>query len=282
MKLGDRIELALMALIDAICARRPPPRPDRERLKGCRIISHRGEHDNRRVFENTLPAFDAAAAAGAWGIELDLRWTRDLVPVVIHDPSPARVFGHPLEVAGAAFPDLRKRCALIPALSEVVGRYGGRVHLMIEIKREAYPDPGRQNRVLAETLAPLTPQKDYHLISLAPEMLRRITAVPREAFVPIARLDTPGFVRLALREGWAGAAGHYLPMRGLLIRRLHAAGLKAGTGYSDTAAALIREVNRGVDWVFSNRAADVLRQVAAIQSASNRAAWALPFSSSTK
>ena len=36
----------------------PRNAPDREKLKNCRIVSHRGEHDNRSVKENTFAAFD--------------------------------------------------------------------------------------------------------------------------------------------------------------------------------------------------------------------------------
>jgi glycerophosphoryl diester phosphodiesterase len=269
MNLGDRIESKLMALIDALYARRPQPWPDRERLNNCRIISHRGEHDNRRVFENTLAAFDAAVAGGVWGFELDLRWTRDLEPVVIHDPGLDRVFGRPMVVAEATLAEIRQTCPLVPTLEEVVGRYGGRAHLMIEVKREIYRDPEEQNRVLAETLAPLSPGRDFHLISLSPEMFRRITDFPRQVFVPIARFDCAGFGRLALQAGYAGVAGHYLLMRAAVIRRVHAAGGRVGTGYSQSRFGLFREINRGVDWVFSNRAAALQRMLAGLQSASN-------------
>jgi len=63
MHLLDRVENALMALSEALFARWPRSCPGSERLKHCRIVAHRGEHDNRRTFENTLAAFDAAVAA---------------------------------------------------------------------------------------------------------------------------------------------------------------------------------------------------------------------------
>ncbi|MFV8833671.1 glycerophosphodiester phosphodiesterase family protein [Aquisalimonas sp.] len=56
-----------------------------------RIIAHRGVA--RSYPENTLAAFEAAVAAGADGIELDIQLTADGVPVVLHDPSLQRTTG---------------------------------------------------------------------------------------------------------------------------------------------------------------------------------------------
>ena len=47
------------------------------------IIGHRGVPVV--ALENTLPAFEAAIAAGADGIEFDVRLSSDGVPVIIHD-----------------------------------------------------------------------------------------------------------------------------------------------------------------------------------------------------
>ncbi len=47
------------------------------------VAAHRG--DSYNFYENTMPAFLAAEAAGADMIETDVRLTKDLVPVLIHD-----------------------------------------------------------------------------------------------------------------------------------------------------------------------------------------------------
>ena len=93
MKFLHVLENSIQALLDAFYALWPQPSPDIEHLINCKIVSHRGEYDNQMVFENTLAAFDQAKAAGVWGIECDLRWTRDLQPVVIHDSDLLRMFG---------------------------------------------------------------------------------------------------------------------------------------------------------------------------------------------
>src|SRR5918996_1994440 len=48
------------------------------------VVAHRGASSSTP--ENTIPAFEEAARAGADVIELDVRLTRDGVPVVLHDP----------------------------------------------------------------------------------------------------------------------------------------------------------------------------------------------------
>jgi glycerophosphoryl diester phosphodiesterase len=50
-----------------------------------KIIAHRG--NKRYTPENTMAAFISAASYPIDGIEFDIQWTKDQVPVVIHDPS---------------------------------------------------------------------------------------------------------------------------------------------------------------------------------------------------
>src|ERR1044071_5156380 len=95
-------------------------------------IAHRGMP--RRVRENTLPSFEAALAAGADGIELDVHATADGVVVVHHDP---HVAGG-VEIARTAWPDLQRtakaRGLEIPTLAEVCELVDGRSELFVEIK----------------------------------------------------------------------------------------------------------------------------------------------------
>jgi len=82
----------------------------------CKIVSHRGEHDNKTVFENTIAAFDRVKKAGVWGIEFDIRWTKDLRPVVFHDRTLQRVFNSNIELNKVTLAELKEQCNLIPSL----------------------------------------------------------------------------------------------------------------------------------------------------------------------
>ena len=257
MKLFSLIENGLERVIDGFFAIWPQPFPGSERLRRCKIISHRGEYDNRVVFENTMSAFDAVREAGVWGLEFDVRWTKDLHPVVIHDPDLMRVFKVDLDVSDVNLDTLKAKCPLVPRLSDVIQAYGRKLHLMVEIKSEDYPDPERQNRILAESFSDLKPQIDYHLVSLTPAMFDLISFAPKSAFMPIAIWNISQFSRLAREKKMAGVAGHYFLIDRRTLSRHHRIGQHIGTGYPGSKNCLFREINRGVDWIFSNNAAEL-------------------------
>lgn len=255
-------EKAFHRLIDFIYTHIPQPKPAKARLQQAQIISHRGEHDNRAVFENTLPAFDAALAAGVWGIEFDLRWTRDLQPIVLHDHNFERVFNSSASLNGLTLAQVKTRFPLVPTLAEVIARYGKKMHLMLEIKAEIYPDPAHQNRVLENILAPLTPQTDYHLITLSAPMFTIIEFASPQTMLPIAQLNVDQVSRLALAHGYGGMLGHYFFLSAKRIENHRQKGQQIGTGYAKSFNCLLREVNREVTWIFSNNAVELQKCIA--------------------
>jgi glycerophosphoryl diester phosphodiesterase len=247
MNVLHNLEAGLLKLVNGFYAVRPQPFPGNQRLNACKIISHRGEHNNTDIFENTLAAFDLTAENNVWGIECDLRWTRDLQPVIIHDPDLIRVFGIDATVCEVTLAELTSACPRVPSLQDVVQRYGKRLHIMLEIKEEVYPDPVHQNRV--------------HIITLRPQMFRVITFVPESTFLPIARFNVSELSQLARRENYGGLAGHYVLLTQATLDKHHAMRQKVGTGYIGSKACLFRELNRGVEWIFSNNAAAMQKLV---------------------
>ena len=250
----EHLQSALMSAIDLAAAVVPRKVPSQAALHQCKIISHRGENDNREILENTLPAFEAARAAGVWGIECDIRWTKDLVPVIHHDPGCERLFGDPVALASLEFAELRERFPRIPALRELIEAFGGNTHLMLEIKAEHYPAPERQKAILQATLSSLTPGEDYHILMLAPELATRVDFLPRSVCYLVAELNAARLSRHALENGFGGLTGHYLMLTENLRQRHVAAGQRIGTGFIHSRNALFRELNRGVEWIFSNEA----------------------------
>jgi glycerophosphoryl diester phosphodiesterase len=119
-------------------------------LDGRFVIGHRGNATHAP--ENTLESFRQAAALGVDAIELDVRLTRDGVPVVIHDPTLGRTTDRGDAVAdislarlrradagamftpdaGASFP-YRGRGLTIPTLRDVLDVTRG-IPLLIEVK----------------------------------------------------------------------------------------------------------------------------------------------------
>jgi len=248
------IENAFLRSADALFRLYAQPRPAAERLAGCRIISHRGEHDNRQIIENTIPAFRAAVAGGVWGIEFDVRWTRDRRPVVIHDPDTRRLFGRTIRIRQTDFRVLKSACPLIPSLEEVVQTFGRRVHLMVELKHERFQDIGEQRRALQAHFTGLAPVDDFHLMSLTPEVLDVFDVVQVAARLPIAQANVGAISRLAASKPFGGLLGHYLLVTDALVGKHTALGQNVGTGFIDSVNCLFREVNRHITWIFSNRA----------------------------
>ena len=113
------------------------------------LVGHRGYP--RRFPENTLVSIEAAVAAGARYVEVDVQLTRDLVPVLFHDENIRRVCGREGAVSRYTFEELRRFPASepgrfgtryaherIPALTELATLLARRpdVTAFIELKRE--------------------------------------------------------------------------------------------------------------------------------------------------
>jgi glycerophosphoryl diester phosphodiesterase len=257
MKISNTLEARLRQILDHFYARWPQAVPSIDRLEQCKIISHRGEYDNLNVFENTFSSFDRAKAQDVWGIEFDLRWTRDLYPVAIHDSDLRRVFGLNFGIRQATLAELKSRCPLVPSLAEMIQRYGKKIHLMIEIKAEHYPDPVGQNRILEELLSPLEPEEDYHLLTMTPEMFNIIGCVPRSAFLPIAHFNFSQLSKLAIAQNYSGFAGHYVLLTKSRLKKHKELKQKMATGYVNSKNCLFRELNRNVEWIFSDNASEL-------------------------
>lgn len=130
-----------------------PPRP--------RLFGHRGA--SAHYPENTIPAFQAAIAAGAPYLELDVWATRDGVVVAHHDETLLRLCGDPRGISDVTLPELKTLDAgfgfspdglnrpcigqgiTVPTLEEVFAAFP-EAFFNIEIKQES---PTIEARVLA-------------------------------------------------------------------------------------------------------------------------------------
>jgi glycerophosphoryl diester phosphodiesterase len=242
------IDTMLCRLVDCYYSCKPQKRQALARHP--KLVAHRGEHDNRTVFENTLAAFDRAMGLGAWGIELDIRWTKDGHPVVIHDQDCRRVFASDLRISQATLVELKERVPLVPTLAEVIERYGTSLHLMIELKTEPYqPD---YPAILYDHLQPLKPCADFHILSLNLALFRYISEFPSTVCLPVAEKNVRKFSRAAMTNGYGGLTGHYLLLNNRLVDQHRQLGQCIGTGFISSRNCLFRELNREVEWIFTN------------------------------
>ena len=114
-----------------------------------RNFAHRGLHSpDKNIPENSLPAFAEAAAAG-YGVELDVRLTRDGALVVFHDDDLSRLCGREEKVEALTLDEIRELRLFvtefgIPLLSEALEILGPDSPVIIELKR------GSRNTELCE------------------------------------------------------------------------------------------------------------------------------------
>lgn len=226
-----------------------------------RIVAHRGLH--RSFPENTIGAFEAAAAAGADGVELDVRLTRDHVPVVIHDLEVDHylegvrgyVFDHDLADLQAA--PIRGSPAgapqRVPTLEEVLAAFAGRIGLEVELKD---PGPDLVHEV-ARVLEPFhaassgievtsfEPAALSAIASLAPALWTCLLAAASKPWMTPAMLShrVIGQARLAS----AGAVHlHHSQLDGAVVGAVRDAGLEVHAWDVNDEAALARASRFGV------------------------------------
>ncbi len=118
-----------------------------QQLQVEQLIAHRGYA--LRYPENTLPAVAAAIDAGARGIEIDVQFTADLEPVLMHDETLVRTAGIDRKIFDMTLEDVRKidvceqarlgdvhSPARVPTLGEFAGLLAANAHVAayVEIK----------------------------------------------------------------------------------------------------------------------------------------------------
>ena len=101
------------------------------------IIAHRGIYDNKKIVENTIPAFKKAITKG-YAIELDLHLSKDNKVIVFHDDTLDRLTDKKGKIESLPLEEINKlkllNVASIPTLEEVLELVKGKVPLLIELK----------------------------------------------------------------------------------------------------------------------------------------------------
>ena len=135
--LGSLLSAVLLCFLAFLYLAAPGRRPGvMEKYKKIKY-AHRGLH-GESIPENSLAAFAEAKRAG-YGVELDVRLSRDGRLVVFHDDTLLRMCGVDGKVSDYTYGELSKMRLLgtdekIPLFSQVLDLLGGEVALLVEIK----------------------------------------------------------------------------------------------------------------------------------------------------
>lgn len=232
------------------------------------VIAHRGASAD--FPENTLPAFDAALAAGADAMELDVQRSRDGVAVVWHDRSLKNVGLPRRRVAGLTARELATLDAgawrgapwtPIPTLEPVLTRYGARLPLLLEVKlRGGRPAMGR-HRALAAQVADAVAAHGLTGSALVLSFGAYALAAAR-ARVPdltcVLNLDRAPAAGPGLKRRLEPLFGLCLNVRALsadFVNAVHDLGRPVLVFTCDTPAQVDRCLAAGVDGIVTNRPA---------------------------
>ena len=243
--------------------------PEIERQNRPLIVGHRGAAAQHP--ENTLDSFEAAIAAGADIVELDVRLTADGVPVVLHDADVGATtdgtgFVHHLTLAEVKRLDAsggRGSRAEVPTLRESLELMSGRVGVDLEVKNlpgEPGFDSPREEaaRACLSMLDEVSFAGDVLVSSfnwLSIEHVRRADPGVSTGFLTTASIDAWAALRYVRDRGHAYVLPHVgaiLEEAGAFVRRAHDEGVRVGTWTVDDPAEVERLFAAGVDAVATN------------------------------
>ncbi|MFD3699539.1 glycerophosphodiester phosphodiesterase [Streptomyces sp. NPDC058646] len=210
-------------------------------------VAHRG--DPYRVRENTLASVRSAFARGADAVEIDVRLTRDGVPVLLHDESLQRLWGHDVrldEVTAAQLDELTQ--GGIPTLRAALMAAGpGR--LMIDL-------PGATEEAVRTVVGQVREcgarERTYYCAGPRSMLALRAADPGAEIALTWTTLSPP---RRVLTDA---VAPRWLNYRFGLVSReltdaLHRDGLLVSAWTADTKRTMRSLLRAGVDSVTTNR-----------------------------
>ncbi|MEU9320764.1 glycerophosphodiester phosphodiesterase [Streptomyces sp. NPDC048295] len=219
-------------------------------------VAHRG--DPYRVRENTLPSIRSALGRGADAVEIDVRVTLDGVPVLLHDSTLKRLWGHDVRLDRLTRQELTELTrGGVPTLHEAL-LAAGEHRIMIDLPGSTDGSVPRITDVVRECGAG---ERVYYCAG--PDAMLRVRAADPDAEIAMTwtTLAPPRVTLLdAVRPRWLNYRFGLVDRD--LTDRLHRDGLLVSVWTADTRRTMRRLVRHGVDSITTNRI-DVLRDVLA-------------------
>ncbi|MGV9252264.1 glycerophosphodiester phosphodiesterase [Streptomyces sp. NPDC003697] len=211
-------------------------------------VAHRG--DPYRVRENTIASLRSALDRGADAVEIDVRLTRDGVPVLLHDDTLSRLWEHDRPLRSMSADEVRELTAgRVPTLVDALAATdGSRVMLDLPggpglpaVRRivGAVRDCGAQDRV-------------YYCAG--PETMLAVRAADASAEIALtwATLAPPRAGLLAaVRPRWLNYRFGLVTRD--LAARIHRDGYLLSVWTPDTRRSMRRLIESGVDSITTNR-----------------------------
>lgn len=209
------------------------------------IIGHRGA--SAVALENSLAAFEAAIAAGADGIEFDVRLSRDGVPVIIHDDTLQRTHGLRRRVADLTVEELRG--VRVPSLRDLFELMtGNSLILCLEIKGSS--------PVLAERCCELVSEfafEDRTIVECFDlNVIKNIRALKTAALFEPRIYTDQSLIDRSLKVGASVLALHHRLAKPSLVEKARLAGLRVVVWTVDDPVWVARAQAMGIEALITN------------------------------
>ncbi|WP_405649032.1 glycerophosphodiester phosphodiesterase [Streptomyces sp. NBC_00019] len=211
-------------------------------------VAHRG--DPYRVRENTLDSLRAALELGADAVEIDVRLTRDGVPVLLHDHTLKRLWEHDRPLRSLSSDEVRGLTdGRVPTLAEALAVAEG-ARLMLDLP--GTPDVKAVRRVVDVVREGGAEDRVYYCAG-APAMLAVRAADPAaEIALTWTSLAPPRPALLAaVRPRWLNYRFGLVDKA--LAERVHRDGYLVSVWTPDTVRSMRRLIAAGVDSITTNR-----------------------------
>jgi glycerophosphoryl diester phosphodiesterase len=216
-------------------------------MRSVTVVGHRG--DPYRAGENTLPSIASAIERGADAVEIDVRLTEDGVPVLLHDDTLKRLWGHDRLLSGLSHERLRELTRDgVPTLRDALLTAGDH-RLMLDL-----PGGNEESvRAIVRTVRECGAGERVYYCAGAVAMLRVRAADPdAEIALTWTSLAPPRPVLLdAVRPRWLNYRFGLVSRE--LTERIHRDGLLVSAWTADTRRTMRKLIRNGVDSVTTNR-----------------------------
>ncbi|MFD9442816.1 glycerophosphodiester phosphodiesterase [Streptomyces sp. NPDC060006] len=211
-------------------------------------VAHRG--DPYRVRENTVDSLRSALRQGADAVEIDVRLTRDGVPVLLHDVSLKRLWEHDRPLLSLSCDEVRGLTSDgVPTLEEALKETDdGR--LMVDVPG---PVDARAVRRIVGVIHDLGAEERVYYCAGARTMLAVRAADPAaEIALTWTSLAPPRPALLeAVRPRWLNYRFGLVDRD--LVTRVHRDGYLVSVWTPDTRRSMRRLLDAGVDSITTNR-----------------------------
>ncbi|MER7959008.1 glycerophosphodiester phosphodiesterase [Streptomyces sp. NPDC096030] len=211
------------------------------------VVGHRG--DPYRVRENTLASIVSAIEAGADAVEVDVRLTADGVPVLLHDDTLKRLWGHDRPLSSVSLAELGELTYDgVPTLREALIA-AGPYRLMLDL-------PGGNEdsvRRIVGTVRECGAAERVYYCAGGVAMLQVRAADPSaEIALTWTSLAPPRAALLdAVRPRWLNYRFGLVSRQ--LVERVHRDGYLVSAWTADTRRTMRKLLSHGVDAITTNR-----------------------------